>query len=92
VAIARAPACQPRLILADEPTGNLDSATAREIMELLERVNASGTTIVMVTHDIGCAASADRQIHLLDGRLIDLQQEPPTPLQVSQLGLETAAS
>ena len=91
VAIARALACQPRLILADEPTGNLDSATAREIMELLEKVNASGTTIVMVTHDIGCAASADRQIHLLDGRLIDLQQEPPTPLQVSQLGLETAA-
>ncbi len=85
VAIARALAGQPRIILADEPTGNLDTATAREIMELLEKVNGAGTTIVMVTHDPGCAASANRQIHILDGRLIDLRQEPTAGLGLSQL-------
>ena len=85
VAIARALAGQPRIILADEPTGNLDTATAREIMELLEKVNGAGTTIVMVTHDPGCAASAKHQIHILDGRLIDLKREPTAGLGLSQL-------
>jgi len=85
VAIARALAGQPRIILADEPTGNLDTATAREIIALLETVNESGTTIVMVTHDAGCAASATRQIHILDGRLIDLKQEPTAGLGLTQL-------
>jgi putative ABC transport system ATP-binding protein len=92
VAIARALAGQPRLILADEPTGNLDSATAREIMELLETVNESGTTIVMVTHDVGCAASAHRRIHILDGRLIDLREEPVASLELSQLGMQQTAA
>jgi len=69
-AIARAIVNRPSLILADEPTGNLDTATAREIMELLVSVNQGGTTIIMVTHDPGCAAHAHRQIHILDGRLI----------------------
>jgi len=78
VAIARALAGGPRLILADEPTGNLDSATANEIMNLLHEVNDAGTTIIMVTHDPGCAAHAARQIHILDGRLIDVREEMPT--------------
>jgi len=91
VAVARALAGQPRIILADEPTGNLDTTTAREIMELLEKVNESGTTIVMVTHDPGCAASANRQIHILDGRLIDLRQEPTAGLGLSQLAAAPTA-
>jgi putative ABC transport system ATP-binding protein len=78
VAIARALAGEPRLILADEPTGNLDSATANEIMNLLHEVNDAGTTIIMVTHDPGCAAHAARQIHILDGRLIDVREEMPS--------------
>ena len=91
VAIARALAGQPRIILADEPTGNLDTSTAREIMGLLETVNQAGTTIVMVTHDAGCAASANRQIHILDGRLIDLKREPTAGLGLSQLSAVPAA-
>lgn len=80
VAIARALVGQPRLILADEPTGNLDSAMANEIMDLLEKINSSGATVVMVTHDPELANRASRQIHLLDGKLIDLAQEAPAPL------------
>ena len=77
VAIARALAGAPKLILADEPTGNLDSATAQDIMSLLHDLNEGGTTIVMVTHDPGCAAHAARQVHILDGRLIDVREEMP---------------
>jgi putative ABC transport system ATP-binding protein len=73
VAIARVLAGDPKLILADEPTGNLDSLMAREIMELLDRINAEGTTIVMVTHSPECAVRAHRQIHVLDGRVIDVE-------------------
>jgi len=76
VAIARVLAGEPRLILADEPTGNLDSLMAREIMDLLDRINEQGTTIVMVTHSPECAARSRRQIHLLDGRLLDLERSP----------------
>jgi putative ABC transport system ATP-binding protein len=72
VAIARVLAGDPKLILADEPTGNLDSLMAREIMDLLDRINAEGTTIVMVTHSPECAVRAQRQIHVLDGRVVDL--------------------
>ncbi|HUR83069.1 MAG TPA: ABC transporter ATP-binding protein [Thermoanaerobaculia bacterium] len=72
VAIARVLAGDPKLILADEPTGNLDSLMAREIMDLLDRINAAGTTIVMVTHSPECAVRAQRQIHVLDGKVVDL--------------------
>ena len=76
MAIARVLAGDPRLILADEPTGNLDSLMTREIMDLLEHINGRGTTIVMVTHSPECAARAHRQIHLLDGRVVDLDAAP----------------
>jgi putative ABC transport system ATP-binding protein len=74
VAIARVLAGDPKLILADEPTGNLDSLMAREIMDLLERINEQGTTVVMVTHSPECAARSRRQIHLLDGRMLDFER------------------
>ena len=77
VAIARVLAGDPRLILADEPTGNLDSMMSREIMDLLERINDEGTTIVMVTHSPECAERAHRQIHLLDGKVLDVEGPPP---------------
>jgi putative ABC transport system ATP-binding protein len=64
VAIARVLAGDPALILADEPTGNLDSLMTHEILDLLERINEAGTAIVMVTHSAECAAHAHRQIHL----------------------------
>ncbi|MBV9478851.1 MAG: ABC transporter ATP-binding protein [Acidobacteria bacterium] len=78
VAIARVLAGDPKLILADEPTGNLDSLMAREIMDLLDRINAAGTTIVMVTHSPECAVRAQRQIHVLDGHVVDLDLPPLT--------------
>lgn len=74
-AIARALAGSPRLLLADEPTGNLDSQMARGVMELLEEINASGTTIVMVTHDPELAARAQRNVHIVDGMATDLSVE-----------------
>jgi len=76
VAIARALAGEPRLLLADEPTGNLDSQMARGVMELLEQINAEGTTIVMVTHDPELAARAQRNVHIVDGVATDLSLEP----------------
>jgi len=69
VAIARALAGDPRILLADEPTGNLDSTMAHQVMDLLEQIHAGGTTIVMVTHDPDLANRAERNIHLLDGRV-----------------------
>ena len=75
-AIARALAGSPRLLLADEPTGNLDSQMARSVMELLEDINQQGTTIVMVTHDPELAARAQRNVHIVDGMATDLSVEP----------------
>jgi len=75
VAVARALVGHPKLILADEPTGNLDSAMAHEILDLLEKINEMGATVVMVTHDAELANRAPRQIHVLDGRLIDFETE-----------------
>jgi putative ABC transport system ATP-binding protein len=74
VAIARALAGQPRFLLADEPTGNLDSEMADSVMALLENINASGTTIVMVTHDPDLGARAQRNVHVLDGRVRDPEE------------------
>lgn len=71
VAIARAIVNDPPVILADEPTGNLDSATTREIMGLFQRLNQEGTTIFLVTHSQDCAAYAERILRVSDGRLID---------------------
>ena len=78
VAIARVLAGDPKLILADEPTGNLDSAMTREIMDLIERINTAGTTIVMVTHSPECAERAHRQLHVLDGRIVDVERPTVT--------------
>lgn len=75
-AIARALAGSPRLLLADEPTGNLDSQMARSVLELIEEINAKGTTIVMVTHDPELAARAQRNVHIVDGMATDLSVEP----------------
>lgn len=69
VAIARALVGAPRFLLADEPTGNLDSATAAGVMALLDDLHQSGATIIMVTHDADLAARAGRIIHLADGRV-----------------------
>ena len=75
-AIARALAGSPRLLLADEPTGNLDSQMARSVMELLEQINTRGTTIIMVTHDPELAMRAQRNVHIIDGRASDLRRGP----------------
>jgi len=81
VAVARALVGSPSLILADEPTGNLDTAMANEILDLLEQINEMDTTVVMVTHEPDLAARARRRLHLLDGRLIDIEMDDrPTPL------------
>ena len=69
VAIARAIAAHPSLILADEPTGNLDSHTGQDIMDIFHELHESGNTIVLITHDDAVARQAQRSIHILDGRV-----------------------
>ena len=70
VAICRAVVSNPRLILADEPTGNLDSANGEEVMNLLQQLNEEGTTIIMVTHSPSDAEKANRIVHLFDGHVV----------------------
>jgi putative ABC transport system ATP-binding protein len=69
VALARATVMGPRVLLADEPTGNLDSASGRQVLDLLDRLNAQGLTLIVVTHDPAVARRADRALVLTDGRI-----------------------
>ncbi len=73
VAIARALAGEPKFLLADEPTGNLDSLMARQVMEMLEEINKEGMTIIMVTHDPDLARRAERNIQIVDGQVTDFK-------------------
>ncbi|MGE5285760.1 MAG: ABC transporter ATP-binding protein, partial [Micromonosporaceae bacterium] len=88
VALARALANEPSILLADEPTGNLDSANARYVLRLLARVHERGQTIVLVTHDARVGSAADRVITLFDGMIADdvaMPPDSPAPATVSGL-------
>jgi putative ABC transport system ATP-binding protein len=78
VAVARAVVGDPAILLADEPTGNLDSSNGEAVMDLLRTLNRAGATVCMVTHDPRYAKHADRSIHLFDGRVVDESQAPAT--------------
>jgi putative ABC transport system ATP-binding protein len=78
VAIARALAGEPRFLLADEPTGNLDSEMAGQVLDLITDINQSGTTILMVTHEPDLASRAQRQVHMVDGQVTDITSTAET--------------
>jgi putative ABC transport system ATP-binding protein len=84
VAIARALAGDPAMLLADEPTGNLDSLMARQVMDLLEQINGMGTTIIMVTHDPELARRAHRNVQVIDGQITDFKpyEAPHAPVHL----------
>ena len=81
VAIARALVNSPRLILADEPTGNLDSKTSEEIMALFDKLNQEGISIVLVTHETDIAEHAKRQVRFLDGEIVHDSMKPATVME-----------
>jgi putative ABC transport system ATP-binding protein len=84
-------ASSPKLLLADEPTGNLDSQMARSVMALLEELHREGATIVMVTHDPQLAARAQRNVHVIDGQVVDIAAELRLdPALLRGQGTETA--
>jgi putative ABC transport system ATP-binding protein len=85
-AIARAIAGEPKFLLADEPTGNLDSLMARQVLDLLEQINSLGTTIIMVTHDPELARRAHRNVHVVDGQISDFKAYEPRSTPVSFAG------
>ena len=88
VAVARAVAGEPLILLADEPTGNLDSTNGEAVMDLLRELHQAGATICMVTHDPRYAKHADRQIHLFDGRVVDDEHEPKAEKELKESGFE----
>jgi putative ABC transport system ATP-binding protein len=91
VAIARAVVSNPAVLLADEPTGNLDSVTGRQVLDLLGRLHRSGTTIVLITHDPRVAAVASRVVRMHDGRL-GPGHDPVLPAAAAPLGLPAQAT
>jgi putative ABC transport system ATP-binding protein len=90
-AIARAVAGEPKFLLADEPTGNLDSLMARQVLDLLEQINSLGTTIIMVTHDPELARRAHRNVHVVDGQISDFRPYEPRAMPASFAGSGASA-
>ena len=93
VAVARAVVGKPSILLADEPTGNLDSRNSESVMELLEELHKEGATICMVTHDPRFARYAQRTIHLFDGRVVEEEtgaQREAEKRELAQSGFEVA--
>jgi putative ABC transport system ATP-binding protein len=90
VAVARAVAGDPLILLADEPTGNLDSTNGEAVMDLMRELHQAGATICMVTHDPRYAKHSDRQIHLFDGRVVDEEHEPKAEQELKESGFEMA--
>lgn len=88
VAVARAVAGDPLILLADEPTGNLDSTNGEAVMELLAELHKQGATVCMVTHDPRYARHADRQVHLFDGRVVDDAHEPKAEHELQNAGFD----
>ena len=86
VAVARSLVNDPLMILADEPTGNLDSKTGQEILDLMDRLNQSGKTIILVTHDPNTAARARRVVHMKDGVIDRIDVNPPRPISSAESG------
>jgi putative ABC transport system ATP-binding protein len=88
VAVARAIVGSPSIVLADEPTGNLDSRNGEAVMTLMRELNREGATICMVTHDPRYAKHADRTVHLFDGRVVEEERIPLIEREMSQSGFD----